>query len=293
MKKRLIFPLLWLALALTGCANLKVVRDYANESAKLSAYTELTAHYRDTYRRERPYLDLETDEGERATDAKRQAAYDDLINIHQCITGYMQTLAKLAGEDSFSLSPGVSTMAASIKQVPELGISDDHVDAYAQVVQVITRWATSAKQEKAVRDMVEAADPGIQKLLSGMRTLVRLYQKTNQNERAMVLGLFESQVPFTNEPKDVLLNRLVRVHLQLKTDEYEQVEQMYAKADQALAAVATGHQRLREGLSHLSGEDLKASLGQAVKDIKAIRESLKKQAVSKFIESPLEGNHGA
>jgi len=261
---------------LTGCTNLKVVRDYASESAKFSAYTELTDRYRDTYQREQPYLDVEDDKGEKATDEKRQAAYENLIKIHQSLTAYMQTLAQLAGEDTFSLSKDVGALSGSIQQLPELGIGTDQVEAYTGIVQIVARWSTTGKQERAVRKMVEEADPSVQKLLAGMRHLVGLYRKTNQNERARVVGVFEVQIPFTGEPKDVLLNRLARAHVQAKTWEYKQADQQYAKAEKALAAMAEGHRKLREGLADLSREDLKQSLSQAAKDIKAIRENLKK-----------------
>jgi hypothetical protein len=265
-----------LLLVLGGCTNLKVVRDYAGESAKLSAYTELTDRYRDTYQREQPYLDLANDQGEKATDEKRQAAYESLIKIHQSLTAYMETLAKLAGEDAYSLSKNADALAGAIKPMPDLGISADQVDAYSSLVQVVARWATAACQESAVRKAVEAADPHVQKLLAAMQHLVRLYRKTNEQERARVVGVFEVAIPYTNDPKDVLLNRLARVQMQSRIEDYKQADLKYAKAEKALAAVAEGHRKLREGLANLSREDLKQSLTQTAKDIKTIRESLNK-----------------
>lgn len=58
MKKRL-FCLSILTVALIGCADLKEVRDFAGESAKLAAYTDLTNRFRDTYKDERSRIFLE------------------------------------------------------------------------------------------------------------------------------------------------------------------------------------------------------------------------------------------
>jgi len=276
MKQRSPLAFSILLLLLGGCTNLKVVRDYAKESAQFSAYSELTERYRDTYQREQPYLDLEDDKGEQITDQKRQAAYEGLIRIHKALTAYMQTLAKLAGEDSFSLSKDVTALSGSIKALPELGIDAAQVDAYSGLVQVITRWATAAAQERAVRQLVEAADPQVQQLLAGMQHLLELYRKTNQNERAKVVGVFEVYLPFTGEAKDVLLNRLARAQLHAKLEEYRQADLKYVKAGKAIQAMADGHRKLKANLAELSREDLKQSLIQAATDIKTLREGLTK-----------------
>ena len=73
----LLMPLLLLG----GCTNLQVVRDYASESARQTAYAELTERYRDTYQREQPYLDAADDAGERATDARRRAGCETLLKL--------------------------------------------------------------------------------------------------------------------------------------------------------------------------------------------------------------------
>ncbi|MDO8436582.1 MAG: hypothetical protein Q7S69_00240 [Nitrosomonadaceae bacterium] len=70
-----IVRVLFLTLALAGCANLKEVRDYAGEVTKLSAYTELTTRFRNTYEREQPYLSGEADRLAQENDKKRKAAY--------------------------------------------------------------------------------------------------------------------------------------------------------------------------------------------------------------------------
>jgi len=77
---------LYLIFILVGCANLKEVGDYAAESAKLSAYTELTTRFRDTYEREQPYLSSEADRIARENDKRRKDAYGDLLQIHQTVS---------------------------------------------------------------------------------------------------------------------------------------------------------------------------------------------------------------
>src|ERR1700712_1136325 len=85
-----------LLFGLGGCASsggtaeaMPEVREFAAESSKLSAFAELTPRFRDTYKREQPYLRPEAQRAERETDAARRAAYDDFISIERAVVLYM------------------------------------------------------------------------------------------------------------------------------------------------------------------------------------------------------------
>ena len=263
-----------MTLALFGCANLKEVRDYADESAKLSAYTELTTRFRDTYQREQPYLSGEADHLAQDNDKRRQAAYADLLKIHQKVTLYMQTLAILAGEDTFDLSPQIDSLSSGIKVHPELGIDAQHVDAATNISKVITTWLTSSYQKQAVGNMIEEGDPSLQKMLDAMTTLIRYYRKTNENEKKTVLGFFEMEIPFADTPKDRLLVTLAQAHVQAKTIEYNNAQLKYDEAEKGIKSIAEGHRKLLENRNTLSTDEVKAMIIRLTQDIKTIRENL-------------------
>ncbi|TAN74101.1 MAG: hypothetical protein EPN14_09405 [Gallionella sp.] len=265
---------LLLTLALVGCANLKEVRDYAGESARLSAYMELTARFRDTYYREQPYLSGEPDRLAQDNDKRRKAAYEDLLKIHQRASLYMQTLATLAGEDTFDISKEVDSLASGIKAYPDFGINEKHVDAISNIAKVITKWMTSSYQERAVHNMVKEGDAPLQTTLEGMISLVRYYKKTNENERKTVLGFFEVEIPYADAPKDKLLATLARVHVQSKESEYKDAQQKYDDAEKGIKSIAGGHKRLLENIDKLSNDEVKATISKFAKDIKTIRKNL-------------------
>lgn len=272
---RMSFVLL-LIFAISACANLKAVRDYASESAKLSAYTELTTRFRDTYNREQPYLFGQADRLAQENDKRRKAAYDDLIKIHQRVSLYMQTLATLAGENSFDLSKEINSLAGGINAYPDFGIDSKHVDAVSSIAKIVAKWITSAYQERAVRDMVKGGNEPLQTTLQGMEALVRCYKKTNENERKTVLGFFEVEIPFTDSPKDRLLNVLARAHEQTKTAEYKNAELKYDEAEKGIKSIADGHKKLFENIDKLSAEEVKTIISNFAMDIKNIRENLQK-----------------
>jgi len=269
-----ILSVLLLTLCLSSCVNLKGVRDYANESAKLSAYTELTTRFRDTYQREQPYLFGEADRIAKENDKRRRAAYGDLLKIQQRVALYMQTLAKLAGENTFDLSDEIDSLATGIKAYPDLGISDKHVNAVSNISKVIVRWVTTAYQEQAVRNMIREGDADLQMLLDGMIELVRYYKKTNENERNTVLGFFETEIPFADTPKDRLLVVLARAHLQSKESEYDSAGKKYDEAEKGIKSISTGHTRLLENVDRLSADEIEGIISTFAEDIKTIRKNL-------------------
>lgn len=274
MKSIKIISAFLVTLVLISCANLKEVRDYAGESAKLSGYTELTTRFRDTYEREQPYLSREADRLAQENDRRRKAAYEDLLKIHQRVSLYMQTLAKLAGEDAFDLSKEVNSLASGIKAYPDFGIDEKHVDAVSSISKVVTKWITFSYQERAVREMVKEGDAHLQTTLDGMISLVRYYRKTNDNERKTVLGFFEVEIPFADSPKDKLLATLARVHVQSKTSEYKVAQQKYDDAEKGIKSIAEGHKRLLENVDKLSTDEAKAVISKFADDIKTVRENL-------------------
>ena len=274
MKATRMIAVLLVTLSLVGCANLNAVRDYADESAQLSAYTELTTRFRDTYQREQPYLFGEAERLAQDNNKKRQAAYDDLLKIHQTVTLYMQTLAQLAGDDTFDLSHEIDALSGVIKMHPELGINAQHVDAATNIAKVVTKWITSSYQKQAVRKMIEEGDPHLQKILDAMVTLVRYYRKTNENEQKTVLGFFETEIPFADPSQDKLLVALARAQLQAKTNEYRNAQLKYDEAEKGIKSIAEGHKKLLVNINKLSSDEVKAMISSLTIDIKTIRANL-------------------
>ena len=266
-----------LAILLVGCwANLSAVRDYAGESARLSAYSELTKRFRDTYEREQPYVSGKADSLAQENDKRRKAAYEDLMKIQQRVSLYMQTLATLAGDETFDISKDVGALAGGITTYPDFGINEKQANAISSISKIIAKWITSSSQERAVREMVREGDPHLQISLEGMLALIRYYRETNSNEKKAVLGFFEMEIPFADAPKDRLLATLARAHVQAKTLEYKTVQAKYIDAEQGIKSVAEGHKKLLDNIDRLSSDDVKTLMSKVTKDIKVIRESLQR-----------------
>lgn len=265
-------------LLLGGCAGTHVslaeVREFAGASAKLGGYAELSKRYRDTYVRERPYLTPAADKIARDTDARRRAVYDDFMSVQKTVVLYMQTLALLAGEDRFDLTPQLDDLGNGLKANAESALEQRHVAAYTGLTRLLTRAIASGYQGRSVETMVRDGDADLQTLIGAMISLTHLYAKTNENEKKTILGIFDIEIPYASRPNDRMLVTLAKVHYLDKSREYTLIDKRYALALQGLTKVSLGHQKLRENLNNVSAEEVKRTLANFGRDLRMIRDAL-------------------
>lgn len=276
-----LFPLfhwmlaLSLAAMLGGCASstarMAQVRDLAAESAKLGAWHDLTERYRDTYAREQPYLSPEADRRERAQDAARRAASADFLRIGRGVQLYMQTLGTLAGDNQYDLEDQVKSAGTAIKAWPDSGLDDRHVNAYAGLTRLLAHAIGSRDQERAVRELVQAGDAPLQALLDAMRSLLRAYAGSNDNEQAIVTGLLEVNLPYRDAPDQRLLATLAKVQLRALRSEYQLIDRRLALTARNLDAIAAGHKTLLAQLGQ-ADDAAAASLARASAALRASRQ---------------------
>jgi hypothetical protein len=243
--------LLWLALLLSGCAGnarLKEVHAFAAEAPKLNSYIELSERYRDTYKREQPYLGTAADKREQAIDDQRHAAYRELVAIHTAVVAYMRTLGKLAGGDQFDAGDQIKDVAKGIKAWPDTGITDRHVNAVSGLARVLARAATVPAQDQAVQEMLRDGYVPLRDSLDAMSTVLRYYDKHHDNEQSMVIGMLETEIPFADSSQERLLGALAKAHRQEKQGEYQLMGRRHTLAAGHVQAIRERHEALYRGL---------------------------------------------
>lgn len=270
--------LLAASLTLGGCASNRIslyeVREFADASAKLGGYTELSKRYRDTYLREQPYLSPVADRLAKENDARRRAIYDDFVAIQKTLVLYMQTLSMLAGDARYDLTPQLDDIGNGVKGLAGSGLEQRHVTAYTGLTRLLTRAIASGYQNRSVETMVRDGDAHVRVLLEGMMNLTRLYNKTHDNEKKTVLGVFDVEIPFSGKPQDRMLVTMAKAHYQDKSQEYKLLDKRYDMALQGLTKVALGHQKMRENLEHLGRDEVRHTLGDFARDLNLIRGAL-------------------
>ncbi|MBY0240719.1 MAG: hypothetical protein K2X55_15520 [Burkholderiaceae bacterium] len=254
--------------ALAGCAaspRLQEAREVAADAVKLGGYADLSERFRETYHRERPYLTAAADARERTIDAQRRAAYADITAIHDVVVQYLRSLALVAGANTFSLDAPIKALGAGIKAWPDAGLEDRHVNAFTGLARLMARAATARQQENALQLMVHDAEPHLQLLLDAMQRLLRYYDKSSDNERAIVLGMLDVEIPFAETPRDRLLAALAKAHRQTRAQEYRVAGLRHTLAIKHVAAIAAAHtallQRLEQPDNAAAGETLRQASG--------------------------------
>jgi hypothetical protein len=267
------------ALLLGGCAttgqvSLAEVRQFADASARLGGYAELSKRYRDTYEREQPYLSPAADRIAKENDARRKAVYEDFISIQKSLVLYMQTLSVLAGDTRYDLSAQLDDLGNGLKANAESGLQQRHIAAYTGLTRLLTRVIASGYQNRSVETMVRDGDADVQVLLDAMIALTRLYAKTNENEKKTILGIFDVEIPFSTRNSDRMLVTLAKVHYLSKSTEYKLIDKRYDLALQGLNKVALGHQKMRDNLHKLSGEEMRKLLTAYGRELRVLRDAL-------------------
>jgi predicted DNA-binding protein YlxM (UPF0122 family) len=269
---------LFVSLLLGGCAttniSLQEVREFADQSAKLGAYSELSTRFRDTYAREQLYLPPAAERIGKETDVKRRAVYEDFVSAQKAVVLYMQTLSLLAGDARYDLTDKLDDLGNGIKANVESGLEQKHVVAYTGMTRLLTRVIASGYQGRSVETMVRDGDRDLQTLLDAMLTLTRFYAKTNENEKKTILGIFDVEIPFATRPQDRMLVTLAKVHYLNKSAEFKILDKRYELAVQGLTKVSLGHQKLRENIGNLRGEEVKNIVASYVRDLQLIRSGL-------------------
>ena len=248
MKLPRLFLILALMALLGGCASstprMADVRAFAAEAPKLNAYHELTERYRTTYHREQPFLSPAADARERELDARRAAASDDFVKLQYGVQAYMRTLGVLAGDEQYDLRDELKTIGGGIKAWPDSGIDERHVNAFTNLTRLLARAIAAPAQERAVDQVMREAEQPMRQLLDAMGTLLRLYDKSSENEQAIVTGMIESELAFLDPQRDRLLTALAKSQLQDKQAEYRLIGLRQTLARNNLAAIEQGHRAL-------------------------------------------------
>jgi hypothetical protein len=257
-----------------GPVSLAEVRQFADASARLGGYAELSKRYRDTYEREQPYLSPAADRIAKENDARRKAVYEDFVSIQKSLVLYMQTLSVLAGDARYDLSPQLDDLGNGLKANAESGLQQRQVSAYTGLTRLLTRVIASGYQNRSVETMVRDGDADVQVLLEAMINLTRLYAKTNENEKKTILGIFDVEIPFSTKNSDRMLVTLAKVHYLSKSTEYKLIDKRYDMALQGLTKVALGHQKMRENLHNLSAPDMRRLLSGYGRDLVALRDAM-------------------
>ncbi len=277
------------AFAVSGCANLGAVREFAASSARMTDYRAATDHYLDSADRqltELPAAKRFDGTREHLQALKQVTARDKatLLGLHATTTGYMRALARLAGADAYSVSPEIGKVARAIETSEALGIDEDHVDAYANIARRVSDWALAARQARDVRHLVTENGVDMDKLLEAMQRATEAYGIVLEQEiaaydavadygRAVWAAELPGDAALTPERREVIATLLRRSEL-ADREAQRQARKAQRAAARGLKRVRQAHADMLQNVDRLDADQVQDLLRAAADDLKSIRASI-------------------
>ena len=277
------------ALLAGGCTNLGAVREFADSSARITAYRTATEGYLDSADRQLAELPpaARFDATRRHLQELKAVTAEEratLLKLHATTTGYMKALARLAGDDAYSIASGIKQVSGAIRASDALGIDASHVRAYDNIARRVSDWLLAARQARDVRQLVSENGADMDKLLEAMQRATDAYGIMLEQEiaaydaladyrRAVWAAELPGDAALTPERREVIAILLLRSEL-ADREAQRQARKAQRAAARGLERVRQAHAEMLRNVDRLDADQVQELLRAAADDLKSIRESI-------------------
>ena len=253
-----------------GCTNLTAVREFGKSAAEVTSYVDAGKAYQESARTIQPYLTSPPVQGDLPDARQRQVVAANALQ--QTLVGYFSTLAKLAGEDSFTLEKELDAISKGLQSLPPGTLDADTAEGAIALGKTLQRFVLARAQGAAVKDLVTEGGPTAMRLLDRLDSVAKSWRGVLDNDsRTVGNSLFALSSAKDTPP---LLRMLARDRLQEQQLHYEQSIKRVDTAAQALEKIRAAHGAMAASLDSLDRKELQSMLKETVADLKAARKSL-------------------
>ena len=264
-----LLPLILCAGLLTGCADLKGIRQFADSAAAAASYTDLTASYINGPDRMKQYEESKDRQAELDKESvARQKQEKALLGLHRGVQAYMKAMGALASDEVISYDQSLTKLGDQIKDTKLL--SESKVDAYQGIAKILLKAATDGYRQKKLRQLIEEANPPFQKVAEGLKDLVGdAYVLSLENEKTLLNDYYREVIKLApaNDPGI----ELVKENWRIKQNELEARKKACLVYAETIGKIAEAHQELfnhRDKLDAKLTLDLIASYSQDLDDLR-------------------------
>ncbi|MEW9898502.1 hypothetical protein ABWL39_07715 [Chitinivorax sp. PXF-14] len=272
----------WLLISalLAGCANLAELRQFSGETSRLTSYTVLIDETDHALRAAQPFLELpEARQAASQSLNALDAARPDLGRLHLVCSSYFAAMARLSGDDSFSVDRNIDQVADAIKAQPAWRVEDDTVDNARKLARILADVAGQAYQQRSIDRYLREAGPMADRLLAAMQLAAESLKGATLQSQQSVEAWFEGAQIQLSAPSTPATSRiLAKVLLDTQARKLVQHQARLAQFDamiKALDEIRGANQRLISANTQLSAQELNDTLKRVRGDLKAVRELIK------------------
>lgn len=256
--------------ALHGCANLTAVREFGKTAAELSSYSNAGRAYQKSAETIAPYLTVSAVAANGP--GARQAQVTEAYAVQDSVTAYFATLAKLAGEDAFSLDKELDAVEKGLNSLPAGTVDASTVGSAVALTKSLQNYVLAGAQASAVKGLVSESGPLVIRLLTRLETVAVGWRGSLENDSKTVLNSLSVLSAARDTPP--LLSMLARDRQQQHQQDYAQSLKQVDTAISALRGIRAAHEAMAANLGSLEGKELQAMLKEAVSDLKAAKKNL-------------------
>lgn len=256
--------------ALQGCTNLEAVREFGKTAAVVSSYGDAGKAYQESARTIEPYLAGSPVQGDRADARQAQVAAANAVQAS--LAGYFATLAKLAGEDAFSLEAELDAISKGLQSLPAGTVDQDIATNAIALAKTLQKYTLARAQASAVKDLVIEGGPSVTRLLTSLEAVASNWRSALENDSRTVVNTISALASARDTPPLVIM--LARDRQQQHQFNYELDLKRVDTAIASLREIRAAHVAMASNLETLDSKQLQSLLKGAVADLKATKKFL-------------------
>ena len=273
LRTRILLSAIALLAFTQGCAtNLKAIQDFANLSAESAEYTALVDEYVEFPNRQKRYQPPSRHARLEAMAQDRATQQSALLLRQRIMETYMNSLGRLAADEIVDNTEELGTLSAALQN--QAGTNPQETEAYEQMAGILTRVAIDRWRQRQLQDLIEQANPPIQRILGSLQHIVSDgFGGDLQTEEAALQNYYTTLIMESNDPAG---KAALAEWKELRTSQVQERAQAVQTYRTVLDKISEGHQQLFDGRHQLDSKQVLEQVKHAVKDLQSLLDAIKK-----------------
>jgi hypothetical protein len=253
----------------TGCANLDAVREFGKTAAQISNYPDAGLAFESSAGLTAPFRASPPVQADRVD--VRTAQVDRALKVQAALSGYFATLAKLAGEDSFTLDAELDHIGKGLASLPDAATSSE-VEAAVSLTKIAAKYVLAERQASAVKALVHDGGPHADKIMDALLRVTQSWQKSVENDKSVATSSLD--ILASGKDTQPLPSLLAKDRSAQLNSEYAALLTRIKTAHDAMSKVKATHTAMESAVDHVSPRQWTNLLKSAVADMKLAKQNI-------------------
>lgn len=270
----LVSAVILLVANISGCANLKAIKEFAALSSESATYEGLTKDYVATIERRKQYEPAKFHDALDKRKAIREAQLEDLQALQQVVSAYMKGLGDLASDEVIDFDKSIEGLAGGLNKSKLLDEKDKN--AFTVVSALLARAATDAYRQRELNKLINDSNQPFQDVIAATRKIVRQGMVADLQVESDLVGRYYDDFMFApknpSEPVAMVLASQAKVEALGQVDKRIQTVNSYVSV---LEKIAAGHQYLYDNREKITKDEVARQLKPYIDKLRSAYKALR------------------